>query len=85
MSRQAKRARAKEKRRERLAQVKADNEVREDWLAAVHGERKDLQLLARTDGVGERGRASVLREDEVPAGVTHAMLRAACLRALGSM
>ena len=71
--------------REKLTQARADREVREDWLAAIHGDRADLELLAGDSDDAQQAREAVLRDAEVPDGVTHAMLIAACRRALGSM
>ncbi len=76
---------AKARRRERLAQAKADAEVREDWLDAIHGERADLELIAGYSREAHAAREAVLGCDEVPDGVTHAMLRAAAVRALEAM
>ena len=82
MSRRAKRERAKERRRERKAQAQADAEVREDWLAAIHGDPEDLELLAGESVESAQARAAVLSTSEIPDGVTSAMLRAACRRAI---
>jgi hypothetical protein len=83
MARQTKRAAAKERRRDRLAQAKADAEVRAEWLEALHGDRATLVLIAGDGPESKRAREAVLRADEVPDGVTHAMLRKAAARALG--
>jgi hypothetical protein len=83
MARQTKRAAAKERRRDRLAQAKADAEVREEWLEALHGDRDTLVLIAGYAPESKRAREAVLRSDEVPDGVTHALLRKAAARALG--
>lgn len=78
------RAASKERRSDRLAQAKADAEVREDWLAAVHGSAEDLRLIASDTREGKAARQAVLANDEVPDGVTHAMLRRAAAKAIGS-
>ena len=75
----------KEARRERLAQAKADAEVRREWLAAVHGDRLSLDRIAANTPEGKAAREAVLRCDEVPDGVTHGMLRRAAKRALEAM
>lgn len=76
---------SKERRRDRLAQAEADHEARADWLAAIHGVRRDLEWLVADTDDGRMARAAVLRADEVPDGVTDTMLREACLRALAAM
>ena len=82
MSRRARSKRRMQDRwREKFTQAKADAEVREEWLEAVHGSREDLQLLIWSP----EARAVVLAADEVPDGVTDAMLLAACERALGDL
>jgi hypothetical protein len=82
MNRREKRTAAKERRRERLAQEKADAEARSEWLEALHGDRLTLELVAGDGQASKDARDAVLRADEVPDGVTHAMLRVAASRAL---
>ena len=74
---------AKARRSERLAQAKADAEVRADWLATVHGSRETLVLVAGCGDASKAIRQQIILADETPIGITHAMLRAAAERLLG--
>lgn len=74
---------SKARRADRKAQADADAEVRNDWLAAVHGDPATLELIAGDSDESQAARDAVLRADEAPDGVTHAMLISAAMRALG--